>query len=210
MEAVAQTITGLNSLYVCDKVTILGRTISVAEDPLCRAEPPHEVSEIGRCQIRTTGLVCATASMERSYVLQHITPYMCCVRLCAVDDERCVFALLSGILGDKAQNIIDRLRSMLACSLVRDAAGPSSAQSGRSMRCRREVIPLRSGGFAPTSPDRGDCLDAAVWRGYQRHDRHVGLRSRADYVLRLDQRFGGEQGEHGHRSAPQHITGRST
>ncbi|HZL06758.1 MAG TPA: PAS domain S-box protein, partial [Coriobacteriia bacterium] len=39
MEAVAQTITGLNFLYVCDKVTILGRTISVAEDPLCPAEP---------------------------------------------------------------------------------------------------------------------------------------------------------------------------
>ena len=38
-EAVAQTITGLNFLYVCDKVTILGRTISVAEDPLCPAEP---------------------------------------------------------------------------------------------------------------------------------------------------------------------------
>ena len=26
-------------MYVCDKVTILGRTISVAEDPLCPAEP---------------------------------------------------------------------------------------------------------------------------------------------------------------------------
>src|ERR1039458_3190972 len=38
-DAVAQTITGLNFLYVCDKVTILGRTISVAEDPLCPAEP---------------------------------------------------------------------------------------------------------------------------------------------------------------------------
>jgi hypothetical protein len=32
-------MTGLNFLYVCDKVTILGRTISVAEDPLCPAEP---------------------------------------------------------------------------------------------------------------------------------------------------------------------------
>jgi hypothetical protein len=37
-EAVAETITSLNFLYVCDKVTILGRTISVAEDPLCPAE----------------------------------------------------------------------------------------------------------------------------------------------------------------------------
>ena len=34
-------------------------------------------------------------------------PYMCCVRLCAVDDGRCAFPLLRGISGDEAQNIID-------------------------------------------------------------------------------------------------------
>src|ERR1035437_1837105 len=38
-EAVAQTNVVVGFLYVCDKVTILGRTISVAEDPLCPAEP---------------------------------------------------------------------------------------------------------------------------------------------------------------------------
>jgi hypothetical protein len=45
----------------------------------------------------------------------------------------CAFPPLSGVSGDDAQNIIDRLLSMLACSLVRDAAGPSGVEAAGPM-----------------------------------------------------------------------------
>jgi hypothetical protein len=89
---------------------------------------------------------------------------MFCGRLCAVDDFRCAFPPLSGVSGDDAQNIIDRLRSMFACSLIQDAAGPSGVEAAGgqselpvwcvlflcSNACRREVIPLRGVGFDRT------------------------------------------------------------
>ena len=106
----------------------------------------------------------------------HLTaPPMFCVRLCAVDDGRSAFPPLSGVSGEEAQNIIDRLPSMLACSLVRDAAGTQQRGTSRSNACRREVIPLRGWGFGPIASDRGDCLPVASWGGYQRQDRQRSL-----------------------------------
>jgi len=43
-EAVAQTIARLDFLYVCDKVTTLGRIISVAKARSARLSRSHEVS----------------------------------------------------------------------------------------------------------------------------------------------------------------------
>jgi len=135
---------------------------------------------------------------------------MFCVRLCAVDDGRSAFPPLSGVSGDEAQNIIDRLPSMLACSLVRDAAGTQQRGIGRSNACRREVIPLRGRGFDPIASDRGDCLAVATWGGFSDKTDNSASSSGADYVLQCDQRCGAEQGEDRDRSAPQNISGRRT
>jgi hypothetical protein len=60
--AVAQSIACLDLLYVCDKATILGQPFRSARALPARLSRSHKVSEIGRCEIRTTGLVCATAT----------------------------------------------------------------------------------------------------------------------------------------------------
>ena len=70
------------------------------------------------------------------YVLQDITAPMFCVRLCPVDNGRRAFPPLSGVSDAKSKNIIDRLRSILAFSLVRDAAGPSGVEAA----CRMRVV----------------------------------------------------------------------
>ena len=86
---------------------------------------------------------------QSGYVLQRMTPYMCCVRLCAVDGGRSAFRLLSEISGHGAQRIINRLRTMPVCALVSDAAEPSDADAVGHMRRRPEPIPLCGGGFRP-------------------------------------------------------------
>jgi hypothetical protein len=91
---------------------------------------------------------------------------------------------------------------MLTCSLVRDAAGPSDVEAAGAMRRRREVIPLRGGGFDQMAPpDRGECPAAAAWGGIRDTTDTSASSAGADYVLQLDQRFGAEQGERGARSA---------
>jgi hypothetical protein len=64
VEAVAQTIAGLDLLCVCDKVRIRGRASSAAEDPLWPTEPLSRGQRKQPLSNSYKGLVCATASME--------------------------------------------------------------------------------------------------------------------------------------------------
>ncbi len=78
-EAVAQSKGVIEFLCVCYKVTVRDRIISVTEEPLWLSGSLSGGRRKRSCRIRTTALVCATASRNRGSVggaLRH--PRECC------------------------------------------------------------------------------------------------------------------------------------
>ena len=108
------------------------------------------------------------------------------------------------------ENIIDRLQSMLASPLVRDAWDPAAWKCSVQLAVVVKVIPLRSGGFDQLLPGRADPLAAVADISISDTTVASASATGADYVLRHDQRFRAKQGEHKILNLPQHITGRRT
>ena len=93
------------------------------------------------------------------------------------------FSLLSGISGEDTENIIDRLQSMLASPLVRDAWDPAAWKCSVQLAVVVTVIPLRSGGFDQLLPSRADPLAAAADIGISDTTVASASATGADYVL---------------------------
>jgi hypothetical protein len=110
-------------------------------------------------------------------------PCMCCVRLCAVDEGRGRFSLLSAISGDDVQHITDRPDPILRHRRGRDATADQRRERGQVAAPSSPMIPLCDGDSRPDAAIGSDGAAVVARLRYQPLGGHVDVRAGVNYVL---------------------------